>query len=55
MAGKQRKAVLGSLQPDVNSLLELNDPTAADFALATNGEKGDFIQQCKSVSYQASA
>ena len=36
-------------------LLELNDLTAADFAPATSGEKEDFIQQRKSVSYWADA
>lgn len=55
MAEKQKKAVFGSLQPDVDPLLELNDLTAADFAPATNGEKEDFIQQRKSVSYWADA
>ena len=50
MAEKQKKAVFGSLQPDVDPLLELNDLTAADFAPATSGEKEDFIQQRKSVS-----
>lgn len=55
MAEKQKKAVFGSLQPDVDPLLELNDLTAADFAPATSGEKVDFIQQRKSVSYWADA
>ena len=55
MAEKQKKAVFGSLQPDVDPLLELNDLTAADFAPATSGEKEDFIQQRKSVSYWADA
>ena len=55
MAEKQKKAVFGSLQPDVDPLLELNDLTASDFAPATSGEKEDFIQQRKSVSYWADA
>ena len=39
----------------MDPLLELNDLTAADFAPATSGEKEDFIQQRKSVSYWADA
>ena len=55
MAENKKKAVLGSLQPDVEPLLELNDLTAADFAPASSDEKEDFIQQRKSVSYWADA
>ena len=55
MAEKKKKAVLGSLQPDVGPLLELNSLTAADFAPASSDEKEDFIQQRKSVSYWADA
>lgn len=39
----------------MDPLLELNDLTAADFAPATSGEKEDFIQQRKSISYWADA
>ena len=55
MAEKKKKAVLGSLQPNVDPLLELNSLTAADFAPASSDEKEDFIQQRKSVSYWADA
>ena len=55
MAEKKKKAVIGSLQPNVEPLLELNDLTAADFAPASSDEKEGFIQQRKSVSYWADA
>ena len=55
MAQKKKKAVLGTFQPNVDPLLELNDLTAADFAPASSDEKEDFIQQRKSVSYWADA
>ncbi|MGI5929033.1 ABC transporter permease [Pseudoflavonifractor sp.] len=55
MADKKKKAVFGSLQPNVDSMLEWNDLTPADFAPADKDEKADFIQQRKSVSYWADA
>lgn len=48
---KLKKAKIGSLQPDVEPLLDLNDLTAADFEPATSDEKKNFIQDRKSVSY----
>ena len=51
MAENKKKKVFGSLQPDVDSILEWNELTAADFAPATAGEKENFIQQRESVSY----
>lgn len=48
---KIKKARFGSLQPDVEPLLDLNSLTAADFAPATSAEKESFIQDRKSVSY----
>ena len=50
MAEKKKK-IIGSLQPDVDRMLEWNDLTAADFAPATAGEKDNFIQDRESVSY----
>lgn len=55
MAKKAKKPVIGSLQPDVDSMLEWNNLTPADFAPAEKEEKEDFIQQRKSVSYWADA
>ena len=52
MSEKNNKKVrFGSLQPNVEPLLDLNNLTAADFAPATSQEKADFIQDRKSVSY----
>ena len=55
MAKKTKKPVVGSLQPDVDSMLDWNSLTLADFAPAGQQEKEDFIQQRKSVSYWADA
>ena len=55
MAKKTKKPVVGSLQPDVDSMLDWNSLTPADFAPAEQQEKEDFIQQRKSVSYWADA
>lgn len=55
MAKKTKKPVIGSLQPDVDSMLDWNSLTPADFAPAEQQEKEDFIQQRKSVSYWADA
>lgn len=48
---KKMKRSLVSLQPDIESLLEANSLTAADFEPATQNEKEDFIQERASVSY----
>lgn len=47
---KMKRSIL-SLQPDIESMLEWNDLTAADFEPADQGEKDDFIQERQSVSY----
>ena len=51
MANRKKKPVIGSLQPDVDSMLDWNTLTNDDFAPASSEEKADFIQQRKSVSY----
>ena len=51
MAEKKRKKMIGSLQPNVDTMLEWNDLTAEDFAPATQGEKESFIPQRASISY----
>lgn len=51
MSERKSKVRIGSLQPDVDSLLELNNLTAADFEPATIQERENFIQDRKSVSY----
>ena len=55
MAKKTKKPVFGSLQPDVDGMLDWNSLTPADFAPAGQEEKDDFIQERKSVSYWADA
>lgn len=55
MAKKTKKPVFGSLQPDVDGMLDWNSLTPADFAPAAQAEKDDFIQERKSVSYWADA
>ncbi len=40
-----------SLQPDIESMLDLNSLTTADFEPASQSEKEDFIQERASVSY----
>ena len=55
MAEKRKKAVIGSLQPNVDEMLDWNTLTCDDFAPASNAEKEDFIQQRKSVSYWSDA
>lgn len=52
---KKMKRAIGSLQVDVEPLLEWNDLKPEDFAPATGEEKADFIRQRKSVSYWADA
>ncbi|SBW11579.1 conserved membrane hypothetical protein [uncultured Eubacteriales bacterium] len=52
---KMKRAPIGSLQVDVEPMLEWNNLKPEDFAPATNEEKADFIQQRKSVSYWADA
>lgn len=48
---KKMKRCIVSLQPDVESMLDWNDLSAADFAPASQSEKDDFIQERQSVSY----
>ena len=55
MANRKKKPVIGSLQPDVDSMLDWNTLTNDDFAPASSEEKADFIQQRKSVSYWSDA
>ena len=55
MANRKKKPVIGSLQPDVDAMLDWNSLTNEDFAPASSEEKADFIQQRKSVSYWSDA
>ncbi len=48
MADKKKHSKFGSLQPDIENLLEL---TPEDFASATEEEKENFIKDRKSTSY----
>lgn len=48
---KKMKRCIVSLQPDVESMLDWNDLSAADFEPASQSEKDDFIQERQSVSY----
>ncbi len=52
---KMKRCPIGSLQVDVEPILEWNNLKPEDFAPATSEEKEDFIQQRKSVSYWADA
>lgn len=52
---KMKRYPIGSLQVDVEPMLEWNDLKPEDFAVATSDEKEDFLQQRKSVSYWADA
>lgn len=47
----KKKPVIGSLQPDVQPMLEWNDLSAADFAPASASEKERFLPPRQSVSY----
>ena len=55
MANRKKKPVIGSLQPDVDAMLDWNSLTNEDFAPASSEEKADFIQQRKSISYWSDA
>lgn len=48
---KKMKRCPVSLQPDIESMLDWNTLTAADFESATKNEREDFIQERASVSY----
>ena len=48
---KKMKRCIVSLQPDVESMLDWNTLTPADFEPATQNEREDFIQERASVSY----
>ena len=48
---EKRKKVLGSLQPDVEDILEWNNLPDNAFEPASAQEKESFIQDRKSVSY----
>ena len=52
---KKRTRPMGSLQPDIEDMLEWNTLTADDFAPASTEEKEGFIQERKSVSYWSDA
>ncbi|WP_297289876.1 ABC transporter permease [uncultured Flavonifractor sp.] len=51
MAEKKRKRVLGSLQPDIEDILDWNKLPENAFESASAEEKESFIQDRKSVSY----
>jgi len=51
MPAEHKKKGIGSLQPDIASVLQWNELTAADFAPATSEEKKNFINGRESVSY----
>lgn len=55
MEQRKNSPKIGSLQPDVEPLLALNDLTPADFAPVGQEEKDRFIPQRKSVSYWSDA
>ena len=55
MEKRKKRPPIGSLQPDVEPLLDLNTLTAADFAPAGKEEKASFIPQRKSVSFWSDA
>lgn len=55
MADRKRKYGIGSLQPDVEDILQWNELGDADFATASAEEKESFVQQRESVSYWADA
>ncbi|MBU5436049.1 ABC transporter permease [Pseudoflavonifractor sp. MSJ-37] len=55
MADKQKKPVIGSLQPDVDAMLDWDRLTPDDFAPAEPEEKENFIQARRSVSYWSDA
>ena len=50
-----KKTSFGSLQPDVEDILNWNDFSDDDFKSASAEEKKDFIPQRASVSYWADA
>ena len=50
-----KKTSFGSLQPDVEDILNWNDFSDDDFKSASGEEKKDFIPQQASVSYWADA
>ena len=52
---KKHTRPMGSLQPDIEDMLEWNTLTADDFAPASTEEKEGFIQERKSVSYWSDA
>ena len=51
MALHKKKKVIGSLQPDIEDILEWNSLPEDSFEPATSEEKESFIQDRKSVSY----
>lgn len=51
----EKKIVLGSLQPDIEDILQWNDFSDTDFQKADAAEKEDFIPQRSSISYWADA
>ena len=51
----EKKIVLGSLQPDIEDILQWNDLSDTDFQKADAAEKEDFIPQRSSISYWADA
>ena len=52
---KKMKVAFGSLQVDVEPMLEWNDLKPEDFSPAPQSDKDNFIQQRKSVSYWSDA
>ena len=51
----EKKIVLGSLQPDIEDILQWNEFSDTDFQKADAAEKEDFIPQRSSISYWADA
>lgn len=55
MAEKKRFHKIGSLQPNIDDIMEWNEIPEDAFSSATTEEKENFIQERKSVSYWADA
>lgn len=51
----EKKIVLGSLQPDIEDILQWNEFSDTDFQKVDAAEKEDFIPQRSSISYWADA
>ncbi len=55
MADNKKNKPIGSMQPDIEDILDWSSLSDSDFAPASESEKENFIQQRESVSYWADA